>query len=387
MRGGLRGAGGVVATPDATSIAGVTPTAAGLALLDDTTTLAQRATLTAQGGTWRTTSSGTDTLVAGDGVVEYTASCTITLPSAAASGIFVGKTITLIAATAGIVLTLTRAGSDTLNGGTSTVAVTMPTVRGTLAVVAQSSSAWGSLQPGSLIANGFRWYIASGSVWFVATCTLGSGVTVDLSAPLQATSTSDPSAFGCTLSGSSVVVPNGAVGVSGSIPTRGQYWGTALASLNLSYPTAQHLTTYRTNWGALTGTRGGASVSICMLTSVTTFGGIQRGVGVNFSTIGSNFNPCWLTNTAGGGFTNASGAATTDGVSSVVVQLSSVIQPNNIQRYNAGVYAADYAGSDGNNTTTQFDRAALWIGISTGTVSPGFSLAGLNGTVQWAATV
>lgn len=430
MRGGLRGEGGVVSTPDATSIAGVTPTAAGLALLDDADAAAQRTTLglgtiatqaannvsisggsitgitalgvaaggtgggttllgrsglSANGGGWRTTSSGTDTLVAGDGVVEYTASCTITLPSASASGVFVGKTITLIAATAGIVLTLQRAGSDTLNGGTSTVAVTMPTVRGTLAVVAQSSSAWGSLQPGSLIANGFRWYISSGSVWFVATCTLGSGAIIDLSAPLQATSTADPSTFGCTLSGSSVVVPNGAIGVSGTIPTRGQYWGAALSALNLSYPTAQHLTTYRTNWGALTGTRGGASVSICMLTSVTTFGGIQRGVGVNFSTTGSNFNPCWYT--SGNLFANVSGATTTDGVSSVVVQLSSVVQPNNLQRYSAGAYVDDYTGGNGNNTTAQFDRAALWIGIGTGTVSPGFSLAGLNGTVQWAATV
>jgi hypothetical protein len=122
-----------------------------------------------------------------------------------------------------------------------------------------------------------------------------------------------------------------------------------------------------------------------MLTSVTTFGGIQRGVGVNFSTTGSNFNPCWYT--SGNLFANVSGATTTDGVSSVVVQLSSVVQPNNLQRYSAGAYVDDYTGGNGNNTTAQFDRAALWIGIGTGTVSPGFSLAGLNGTVQWAATV
>lgn len=109
-----------------------------------------RVGLAANGGGWRTTGSATDTLVGGDGVVEYTASCTITLPSAAESGVFVGKQITLIAATAGIVFTLQRAGTDTLDGGTSTVEVTMPTVRGTLAVVARSATAWGSLQPSSL---------------------------------------------------------------------------------------------------------------------------------------------------------------------------------------------------------------------------------------------
>lgn len=235
------------------------------------------------------------------------------------------------------------------------------------------------------VANGFRWYIGDSALWFVATFTTGAGATIDVSAPLQATSAADPSAFGCTLSGSSVVVPNGAIGNSSAIGANGQYFGSALASLGLSFPTARHLTTYRTNWGAFTGTRGGAQVNIALLTSATTFPTIQRGLGVNFSTTGANFNPCWINSAGGGLFANVGGAPTTNGASSTVTQLSSSTQANQIQRYSAGAYVDDYTGSNGNNTTAQFDRAALFIGIGTGTVSPGFSLAGLSGTVRWSA--
>ena len=44
-RGDLRGEAGVVSSPNATTLAGVTPTAAGLALLDDATAADQRTTL------------------------------------------------------------------------------------------------------------------------------------------------------------------------------------------------------------------------------------------------------------------------------------------------------------------------------------------------------
>ena len=323
------------------------------------------------------------------GVTTVTVAGTTTINLPAPSTYADGQRLLIVCDSASTCpVTLDPSDSATCDGGGAGAACATITVlaHGTVGAIRTGASAWGSVQPGALSPNGFRWYVGDGAVWFVATHTLGNGTTIDLSAPLQATSSADPSTFGCSLSGSSVVVPNGAIGVSGSIPTRGQYWGASLASLNLAFPTAQHLVTYRTNWGALTGTRGGASVYIEMLTSVSTFGGIQRGVGVNIGTTGLNYNQGWYSNTAGGSFANVGGTTTADGVSSTVVQLTSVAQANNLMRYSAGAFTGTYSGSDGNVTTTQFDRAALWIGIGTGTVSPGFSLAGLNGTVRWTAT-
>lgn len=317
MRGGLRGEGGVVSTPDATSIAGVTPTAAGLALLDDATTLAQRATLTAQGGAWRTTSSGTDTLVAGDGVVEYTASCTITLPSAAASGVFVGKTITLIAATAGIVLTLQRAGSDTLNGDTATVAATMGTVRSTLAVVAQSSSAWGSLQPGSLTINGLRWY-AEGGLFYaravnVSRSAAGVQVVADLGSAVAAT-TANPDAYTAAVSGADIVVDAGTAGVSGALGTHAQRWGWTMAALGITLPT----TTFRPNVSlevtSVTGTRGGLALHL-----LAGFGTSQTapqratGIYVNSTPGSATIGYAYLVSAGGGVVSNGTGATTMTG--------------------------------------------------------------------------
>jgi hypothetical protein len=244
--------------PTVAKVAGVTPTAAGLALLDDETALAQRTTLTAQGGTWRTTSSGTDTLVGGDGVVEYTATCTITLPSAAESGVFVGKTITLIAATAGIVLTLRRAGSDTINGGTADVVVTMPTARGTLAVVAQSSTAWGSLQPGSVSVSRIVADI-SGGAWRAAGYASIGGSWIRVTDYKAPTYTQDPEGWGFSLSGTDIAVTTGAGVVNTALRTEAPGWGWALSAFGVGSLANQRLGTIDAAVTSVTLTSAGTS--------------------------------------------------------------------------------------------------------------------------------
>lgn len=257
-RGDLRGEAGVVTSPNATTLAGVTPTAAGLALLDDATALAQRATLAAQGGTWRTTSSATDTLVGGDGVVEFTVSCTITLPSAAESGVFVGKTITLIAATAGIVLTLRRAGSDTINGGTADVVVTMPTARGTLAVVAQSSTAWGSLQPGSVSVSRIVADI-SGGAWRAAGYASIGGSWIRVTDYKAPTYTQDPETWGYSLSGTDIAVTTGAGVVNTALRTEAPGWGWALSAFGVGSLANQRLGTIDASVTSITLTSAASS--------------------------------------------------------------------------------------------------------------------------------
>lgn len=244
--------------PTVAKVAGVTPTAAGLALLDDATALAQRVTLAAQGGTWRTTSSGTDTLVGGDGVVEYTATCTITLPSAAESGVFVGKTITLIAATAGIVLTLRRAGSDTINGGTADVVVTMPTARGTLAVVAQSSTAWGSLQPGSVSVSRIVADI-SGGAWRAAGYASIGGSWIRVTDYKAPTYTQDPETWGYSLSGTDILSTTGAGVVDTNLRTEAPGWGWALSAFGVGSLANPRMGAIDVSVSSITLTSAGAS--------------------------------------------------------------------------------------------------------------------------------
>jgi hypothetical protein len=153
-------------------------------------------------GTWRSTSSGTDTLVATDGTVEFGASCTVTLPAASACKI--GQKINLVASVAGVVLTLTRAGSDTIDGGTS-VAITLPVVRGACGVVNQSSSAWGSVQPGSLAATAYECRLTGGS-WFAYPQAWTGTAWVDVGAGLALTV---EAAGSYTTSGATITIPSG----------------------------------------------------------------------------------------------------------------------------------------------------------------------------------
>lgn len=286
-------------------------------------------------------------------------------------------------------VTFDPSDSGTCDGGSAGAACASITVlaHGTVGAIRTGASTWGSVQPGALSPNGFRWYVGDGSVWFLATHTLGNGTTIDLSAPLQATDIADPLAQGATLSGDTITWPNGGVGTNLSIPTRAQYWGTSLASLGLTYPSGEYNVTYQTSWGAESGTRGGTAVDVAMLTSVGGYATIQRGVGVNLGTTGTSKSHNWLTSTSAGLFATVSGSATANRTTQTVVQLTSVTQANSIQRYNASVYVSDYAGSNGNNTTSQFTHAALWTNIGLGPKSGGsLSLAGLSGTVRWTAT-
>lgn len=97
---------------------------------------------------WRSVSSSTDTLTVADGTVEYSVSCTVTLP-VGSTGI-AGDTIRLVASAPGVTLTIQRQGSDTIDGGTS-ITVALSASRAACQVVRQTTStAWGSVQVNAL---------------------------------------------------------------------------------------------------------------------------------------------------------------------------------------------------------------------------------------------
>jgi len=123
---------------DAATLAGTTPTAAGLALLDDANAAAQRTTLglgtistqsaaavaitggsIAAAGSARTTSAGTDTIAATDlgGAVVYGADSTVTITS----GLTTGGRVT-IGASAGCTLTWSVSGGESISEATTTLA-------------------------------------------------------------------------------------------------------------------------------------------------------------------------------------------------------------------------------------------------------------------------
>ena len=287
--------------------------ATGIAVVGAAAAAAGRASLAANGGGWRTTSSGTDTLVAGDGVVEYGASCTVTLPSAAASGVFIGKTITLIAATAGIVLTLTRAGSDTLNDGTSTVAVTMGTVRSTLAVVAQSASAWGSLQPGSLTVNAVYAYL-TGSVAYAQSANIApDGTITAIGSPVAAT-TADPTSFLIVGSGANISYPTGIVGSGSAVGTVATRWTWSLSALGITLPSGALQTMCNVAVASFAeGARGGGASYLLWglgtgATAPTSLIGVARG------TSGTTWNLGYLQSTLAGNSTGTAGVTRVMGV-------------------------------------------------------------------------
>lgn len=132
---------------------------------------------------WRSVSSGTDTLTIADGTVEYSTSCTVTLP-AGSTGI-AGDTIRLVASAANVTLTIQRAGSDTIDGGTS-ITVALGTSRAACLVVRQTTTtAWGSVQPSGTIES-FEFRLTGGS-WFAYPQAWIGGTWVDVGAGIAAT--------------------------------------------------------------------------------------------------------------------------------------------------------------------------------------------------------
>lgn len=157
---------------------------------------------------WRSVSSGTDTLTIADGTVEYSTSCTVTLP-AGSTGI-AGDTIRLVASAANVTLTIQRAGSDTIDGGTS-ITVALGTSRAACLVVRQTTTtAWGSVQPNALTdANlRFRMYVSGSVVYVVLEAYLRASWAL-VKGPAEVTKTAGTAGLGTTASGTGFNFPAG----------------------------------------------------------------------------------------------------------------------------------------------------------------------------------
>lgn len=236
------------------------------------------------------------------------------------------------------------------------------------------------------LANGIRWLVSGSALWFAPTFTASDGTTIDVGPLVQAGDGGNPSGWGISLSGTSVVFAAGIVGSSSSVPTVGRYFGMSLSGLGLFFPATPYRLVYRTTITGVTGTRGGASPTMAMFTSVGGYASLQRGVGFNLSTTGFNFNPAWLTSTSGGLFANVSGSATCLGVVGSCWQLVSYTQENKVHKIEGGIPTSEYSGSNGNATTSQFTHAALWMGVGSGTLTNQLSFDGVSGTIRWLAT-
>lgn len=225
MRGGFRGAGGVVSTPDAASIAGVTPGATGLAVLDDATPAAARDTVVwASAGAIDPASPYT----VAAGIDRVTFASSKTLAPRALSNYANGQTI-IVTNSSASTITVTIAPADgTINGGAS-VALTV-LAHAVVGCQRVSASAWVSLQPGSAAVKRITAttlggvFIAYGEAWL-------GGAWVQITPTMTSTLSGDPDGLGATVSGNVLSWGNGSAVIGTNLATEAQYVGWALADI------------------------------------------------------------------------------------------------------------------------------------------------------------
>lgn len=268
-RGDLRGEAGVVTSPNATTLAGVTPTAAGLALLDDATAADQRTTLglgtiatqaannvsisggsitgitdlaVSDGGTGGSTpaaardgvlwaSSGAlnpaspYTVAAGVWRITATGSLTVNLP--ALSTFANTQPITVFNDSASsITVTFDPDGTDTIDGGSAgaSAAYTV-TPRGTVGALKTGATTWGSVQPGgvgSYNAPTIHMY-PSGTSMMVAIEVYSGGAWVAVKGPTAVSRTAGSSGNNASISGSAIASASGYATLSDQ-PLEGDSW-------------------------------------------------------------------------------------------------------------------------------------------------------------------
>ena len=297
-RGDLRGEAGVITSPNATTLAGVTPTAAGLALLDDATAADQRTTLglgtiatqaannvsisggsitgiTALGVAAGGTGGGTPA-AARDGVLwasaaaidpasPYTVAAGIdrvtfasskTMAPRALSNYADGQAIYAFNSSASTI-TVTIAPADGTIDGSASVAYTVP-AHGVVGCLRTSSSTWVSVQPGSVSVSRIVADI-SGGAWRAAGYASINGSWIRVTDYKAPTYKQDPETWGYSLSGTDIAVTTGAGIVNTALRTEAPGWGWALSAFGVGSLANQRLGTIDASVTSVTLTSAGTS--------------------------------------------------------------------------------------------------------------------------------
>jgi hypothetical protein len=234
--------------------------------------------------------------------------------------------------------------------------------------------------------NGVRWLIRDGALIFIPTFTNAAGATIDVGPEFASSASADPSAWGISLTSNGLSFPGGKTGTAASVASSAQYWGLPIAAMGLQFPTSPYQLNYGTFITGQTGARGGAPINAVMLASVGGYASLQRGVGLNVGTTGSNFSPTWLGTAGSGLFSNVGGSATCLGAVGTCVQLGNYTQGNRVHKVESGVITSEYDGPNGYTPTAQFTHLALWANITSAAVLTNtLTLDGLTGWVRWCA--
>ena len=258
--------------PTVAKVAGVTPTAAGLALLDDATAADQRTTLglgtiatqaannvsisggsitgitdlaVADGGTGGSTAaaardgvlwasaaaidpSSPYTVAAGIDRVTFASSKTMA-PRALANYVDGQAIYAVNSSVSTITVTITPA--DGTIDGSASVAYTVP-AHGVVGCLRTSSSTWVSVQPGSVSVSRIVADI-SGGAWRAAGYASINGAWVRVTGYVAPSYTQDPETWGYSLSGTDILSTTGAGVVDTNLRTEAPGWGWALSAFGV----------------------------------------------------------------------------------------------------------------------------------------------------------
>lgn len=319
----------------------------------------------------------------GTGITTVTVAGTTTVNLPAITSYADGQRLLIVCdSAASCPVTLDPSDTATCDGGSAGAACAEITVlaHGVVGAIRTSATTWGSVQPGGLAPNGFRWYIEGGAVYARATHIAG-GVTVDVGAPVAATA-ADPTSFGATVSGANIVVPSGAVGIATALGANGQRWGWQVSDLGVTVPATAFQANVKFELDSVTGTRGGAPIDILagFGTSATA---PQRCHGTYIATTGTSIGYSYLTAAGGGLPTNAGGATTMTGA--VNSQWYGGTGTTNywMARLDSGVQAAFSTAFTGPAVTTLPTHFTLYVYVEPGILTNTLTVTNPRGSVWW----